>query len=892
MSQLTAARNRLNETATTEAPAPPEGGLRSHVRPWFQFAVIVAELLLLTTVAMRFNIESRAFGNLLSLLTGAVIAHHLLPIRWQLGFFVVLSCASVALVLGLRPPPLGWDPVAGLSRMAVLVAVTAGIVSICRLRLGLWAKAGLVAAAGVVLAGLRAGWVAPPYLAAIWPIIAAMFMFRVIVYLYDFEHEREKPGFLRSMAYFLMLPNVCFTLFPVVDYKTFYKTYYNDEAAAIYQKGLNWMIRGIIHLVLYRVVYFHIYVSPTHVLDGADVARCLVSNLLIYLRVSGQFHLIIGMLHLFGFNLPETNRRYLLASSFTDYWRRVNIYWKDFVLKVFYTPAYFRLKGRGPTTALVVATLFCFVLTWALHSYQWFWILGKFPITTQDVIFWGTFGLLVLANSLWEARRGRARTLGTRSQTWPQRLGLGARTAATFAMLAVLWSIWSAESMTVWRQMWAEADLSTLGWGVVVLAVVAGLAMSMEAWDAMMGRILGATRLRPQGQVLRQAAVLCVLPGMLMYLSTVPRVRAMFGDRGEAFLATLDTNRPNRYDEDLMEKGYYENLMDVERANPALGELYNQRPADWKGLHETDALIPVNDFRLKELAPSRTTKLSTWTATTNRWGMRDREYEYEKPPGTFRIALLGASTALGAGVNDDETFENLLEDRLNREPPSQAPLRRFEILNFGVNGYSALDDLVALENKALAFRPNAVMLLANPTDPYWVKQRLAKVLRSGIELPYPHLKQVAEKARVTAETTDAAAMWRLRPYEMELAAWGYEQIAKRCQAEGIATVWFLLPRPRGDDAKKEQIEGLFKSARQAGYGIIDLRKVYDGHPTQSLIVAPWDLHPNALGHRLIADALYRDLCGEVGSRMFADSKTAKPDNGNETTTRPANTQGE
>ena len=44
-------------------------------------------------------------------------------------------------------------------------------------------------------------------------------------------------------------------------------------------------------------------------------------------RVSGQFHVACGMLHLFGHALPETHRRYLLAESFTDYWRRINIYW-------------------------------------------------------------------------------------------------------------------------------------------------------------------------------------------------------------------------------------------------------------------------------------------------------------------------------------------------------------------------------------------------------------------------------------------------------------------------------------------------------------------------------------------------------------------------------------
>ena len=59
----------------------------------------------------------------------------------------------------------------------------------------------------------------------------------------------------------------------------------------------------------------------------------IVFTYLLYLRVSGQFHIIVGMLHLFGYDLPETNHRYLLARSVNDFWRRVNIYWKDFMVK-------------------------------------------------------------------------------------------------------------------------------------------------------------------------------------------------------------------------------------------------------------------------------------------------------------------------------------------------------------------------------------------------------------------------------------------------------------------------------------------------------------------------------------------------------------------------------
>jgi hypothetical protein len=186
-----------------------------------------------------------------------------------------------------------------------------------------------------------------------------------------------------------------------------------------------------------------------------DLVRYLISNFLLYLRISGEFHLIVGILHLFGFHLPETHHLYYLASSFTDFWRRINIYWKDFMMKVFYYPAYFRLRKWGDTTALVLATLFVFVCTWFLHAYQWFWLRGSFLLSLVDVLFWAILGLLVVANSLYEVKYGRKRVLGKRSWTFRSIVPLALRTAGTFSVICVLWSLWTSDSLSTWFSLWS-----------------------------------------------------------------------------------------------------------------------------------------------------------------------------------------------------------------------------------------------------------------------------------------------------------------------------------------------------------------------------------------------------------------------------------------------------
>ena len=65
--------------------------------------------------------------------------------------------------------------------------------------------------------------------------------------------------------------------------------------------------------------------------------------------------------------------------------------------------------------------------------------------------------------------------------------------------------------------------------------------------------------------------------------------------------------------------------------------------------------------RTVEVAPSRVFNYYRKTVTTNRWGMRDREFDLAKPPGTFRIGLFGESHTFGNGVADEEVYEQLVE---------------------------------------------------------------------------------------------------------------------------------------------------------------------------------------------------------------------------------------
>jgi len=89
---------------------------------------------------------------------------------------------------------------------------------------------------------------------------------------------------------------------------------------------------------------------------------------------------------------------------------------------------------------------------------------------------------------------------------------------------------------------------------------------------------------------------------------------------------------------------------------------------------------------------------------TNRYGFRDVDYESpDKPAGVRRIAFLGDSVTLGMGVAPEATFVHRVEEL------AAASGRPVQALNFGVDGYHALQVRELLTAKALAFQPDQVV---------------------------------------------------------------------------------------------------------------------------------------------------------------------------------------
>jgi hypothetical protein len=835
-----------------------------------QFLAVTLQFGLIVLLVGQWDIKGLSVARVMQISFAGFIVHHLLPKRFRLSFFALLSIAATVIILGdLSPAKFRGLMEGNLGVSAFLYQLVPGsallviglsLVGICHIPVAWGIRVAILLVAGGALTLIRANtqWV-PDLPTTVWVVLGSMFVFRLMVYMYDLKHNAAPFSASRAISYFFMLPNVCFPLFPLVDYKTFCSTYYNEDWRRVYQSGLRWMFRGAFQLLLYQAIYQFAPLDVATLSSALGVAGFMLSTYLLYLHVSGQFHLIVGLLHMFGFNLPETHHLFLLASSFTDFWRRINIYWKDFIMKLFFYPAFFKLRKLGTMRALTLATIISFFLTWALHSWQWFWIRGSFLHTWQDISFWTVLALLVLVNALYEAAAGGQKKLSKSRITLRERTVMGLKTVGTFLIICTLWTIWSCRSMDELRTL---ADAATRPTWIEV-AIIAGFLLAVGVAGMIWGR---SSRDTAEGKTPKTSRgpfpfwrVAGVVTAGVVCLLALPSVASRVFPGGREIIARLQNEVLNARDMNQQRRGYYEEL-DAGR-NDKRQNMKVQEPDGWNA-GMGSFYRKRSDFLLAEIVPSASGVISGVPIIANQLGMRDREYQKLKPSGVHRTVLLGSSHEFGAGVRNEETFENLVEDRLNLQPPD-ARLARWEILNMAASGESVFQKMLRLERVGFEYQPDAALLVVNPFDWNFVVQQLIRCVNGELTPPPDYaviVDEVVREAGVKKGMPPLMVERRLRPHAPRVYEWIFKRFSDECKRRNVLPLVVYRPAPLDDGSEASERSILLQCAHSAGVEVIDLYPAFQNVENRGeLVLARWDDHTSVLGHRLLAEKLHEAL---------------------------------
>jgi len=252
----------------------------------------------------------------------------------------------------------------------------------------------------------------------------------------------------------------------------------------------------------------------------------------------------------------------------------------------------------------------------------------------------------------------------------------------------------------------------------------------------------------------------------------------------------------------------------------------------------------------------------------NSHGYFDYEYSLQKPPGVFRIVVIGDSVAVGQNVGWQDSFAKLLEERLN----TQRPERRWEVVVLARSGYSLSQELILLRDEAFDYQPDLLLwsyVLNDPAHPLYhdVSGDLRLLYR-----PKCYLAHLA--AAGWFQLKEMAACWggptefhkRLHYVYRDQIARGLHTIGRMCRENEVPAVLLIHPvfeedRPFSQYSLLDVHADLRELAEESGLMVFDLLDAYLGHAPEELSYPkqkdPW--HPNRLGHRLAADFIFDEL---------------------------------
>jgi hypothetical protein len=109
---------------------------------------------------------------------------------------------------------------------------------------------------------------------------------------------------------------------------------------------------------------------------------------------------------------------------------------------------------------------------------------------------------------------------------------------------------------------------------------------------------------------------------------------------------------------------------------------------------------------LYQLKPNLNTYFKMARFKTNSQGLRDRGYSMPKPKETIRVAVVGDSFTLPAGVDIEDAYHSILEEELN----ARCPQNTYEFINFAVGGYYLNQYWAVIEKEVMKWDPDIILI--------------------------------------------------------------------------------------------------------------------------------------------------------------------------------------
>lgn len=241
-------------------------------------------------------------------------------------------------------------------------------------------------------------------------------------------------------------------------------------------------------------------------------------------------------------------------------------------------------------------------------------------------------------------------------------------------------------------------------------------------------------------------------------------------------------------------------------------------------------------------------------------GLHERyEYDKRKDPATYRIVTVGDSFVFGMWVNTEDNFSEILEDTLNITVRCEG-ISTFEVINLGASGFDVRYMAERYNDKGAAYTPDLVIWLLRGENLFMNME----LYRAREEFYKNELKSNDSSKRYHVDSADqyAASTLSYEEYVNTYNALSQTQQEQFIQPSvDVLTDWtkqdktpFLIATfASEEDRYKKVMKSVVQSRPPSWYQEIDAVDTF----------APYDYHPNALGHKKIAQALFTYITSSI-----------------------------
>jgi hypothetical protein len=269
----------------------------------------------------------------------------------------------------------------------------------------------------------------------------------------------------------------------------------------------------------------------------------------------------------------------------------------------------------------------------------------------------------------------------------------------------------------------------------------------------------------------------------------------------------------------------------------------------------------------------------------NNMGCRDRPFNVNKNPHTFRILAVGDSYTEGAGCRRDEAFPGVLEKELNRRLQAEGCSNRVEVYNLSQCGANTVEEVEVILKDAPLLKPDLILLAyvlndpeVHPTDikifdpPDWVNVIHAIFIGDIHSYAYYWFFNKVTLFKGNLEVSPELDSYELAIHNIKYHGWleavqslsNLRKFLDEKQWDFLAIIYPEFVYQSYPQEFRSIHRQVFHAMEKNGLAVIDLLNLFEGINKDMRVFAfsGYDRHPSVMAHNVLG----RYLAGIVWDR--------------------------